>query len=63
VKRVGLAVVLLVWLVAPAWADFQEGMTAYKRGDYAVAFREFKPLAESGHIEAQLYLGQMYYGT
>ena len=32
-KRVGLAVVLLVWLVAPAWADFQEGLAAYKRGE------------------------------
>ena len=61
-KCVGLAVVFLVWLVAPARADFQAGMAAYERGDYAVAFREFKPLAESGHIEAQLYLGRMYYG-
>lgn len=59
-KCVGLAVVLLVWLVAPARADFQEGVAAYERGDYAVAFREFKPLAESGHTDAQFYLGEMY---
>jgi S1-C subfamily serine protease len=36
-------------------------MTAYKRGDYATALREWSPLAKQGHAHAQLYLGFMYY--
>ena len=29
-------------------ADFQAGVEAFERGDYAVALREFRPLAEQG---------------
>jgi len=29
-------------------------------GDYETALREFRPLAEQGHAEAQLNLGIMY---
>src|SRR5262245_39885542 len=49
-----------VCLAAPAWADFQAGMEAYKRGDYATALREWRPLAEQGDAGAQFYLGIMY---
>ena len=41
-------------------ADFQEGMWAYTAKDYATALREFKPLAEQGHPDAQYYMGVMY---
>ena len=54
------AAVLLVALAAPAWADFDEGMAAYKRGDYATALREWRPLAEQGDAMAQNNLGTMY---
>ncbi len=47
-------------LTAPAWAGFYEGVAAFKRGDYATAFREFRPLAEQGHANAQRNLGVMY---
>ena len=30
-------------------ADYQKGLTAYERGDYATALREWTPLAEQGH--------------
>ncbi len=36
-------------------------MTAYQRGDYATALREFRRLAEQGDAEAQFNLGSMYY--
>ncbi len=55
------AAVLLVTAVAsPVLADFDEGVAAYKRGDYATAQREFRVLAEQGHDKAQFNLGLMY---
>ncbi len=60
-KRVTAFAVLLVLLAAPAWAGFDEGMAAYKRGDYATALREWRPLAEQGNAEAQTHLGLMYH--
>ena len=53
-------VFLLVCLVAPAWADFQAGMDARNRGDFAKAMREWQPLAEQGNAPAQFYLGLLY---
>ena len=41
-------------------ADFDKGLDAYDRGDYATALREFKPLAEQGDAYAQYNLGVMY---
>ncbi|MEE2933563.1 MAG: tetratricopeptide repeat protein [Pseudomonadota bacterium] len=43
-----------------ASADFQKGAAAYKRGDYATAVREWKPLAKQGHAKSQYNLGVMY---
>jgi TPR repeat protein len=45
---------------APTWADFEAGMDAYGRGDYATALREWRPLAERGHAGAQYNLGMLY---
>ena len=53
-------VFLLVCLVAPTWADFQAGMDARNRGDFAKAMREWQPLAEQGNARAQFYLGLLY---
>ncbi len=47
-------------LTAPAWAGFDEAVVAYKRGDYATALREWRPLAEQGNAKAQYNLGIMY---
>ena len=55
-----LFVAVLVGFAAPAYAGFDEGMAAYDRGDYARAYKEFKPLAEQGDADAQFYLGVMY---
>jgi TPR repeat protein len=35
-------------------------MDAYGRGDYATALREWQPLAERGHADAQYNLGMLY---
>ncbi len=43
-----------------AFADFAKGFDAYTSGDYATALKEFKPLAEQGHLYAQYNLGFMY---
>ncbi len=62
-KLLGLALIvaLVFGLTAPAWAGFDEGVAAYDRGDYATALREWRPLAEQGHAEAQFKLGVMYF--
>ena len=41
-------------------ADFQAGLAAYLRKDYATALQELEPLAEQGNSEAQSILGTMY---
>ena len=47
-------------LLVPAWANFQAGMDANNRGDYATALREWRPLAEQGDALAQYNLGVLY---
>ncbi len=47
-------------LTAPGWAGMWEGNAAYKRGDYATALREWRPLAKQGSPRALFFLGHMY---
>jgi len=44
-----------------AFADFDDGMTAYRSGDFKRAFDEFHQLAIAGHETAQFNLGVLYY--
>ncbi len=39
---------------------FNAGVVAYKLGAYAMALREWRPLAEQGNAKAQYNLGLMY---
>ncbi len=55
-----IVVGLVLMLTLPAWADFQEGLDAYKRGDYDTALKEWRPLADQGLAAAQNNLGAMY---
>ena len=59
-----LAVLCLLLLssIAPpeCRGDITGGLKAYRRGDYAGAFRKFAPLAERGNVKAQYYIGYMY---
>jgi uncharacterized protein len=59
-KKTALVLLVALCLAAPAWAGFKEGLNAYKRGDYATALREWKPLAEAGNLSAQHNLAVMY---
>ncbi len=59
-KRIVLILALLITVPTIARADFDDGFRAYKSGDYATALREFRPLAEQGHVKAQYKLGLMY---
>ena len=60
VLQLPIALVLsIICLFVPAWADFQAGMDAKNRGDFAKALREWQPLAEQGEARAQFYLGLM----
>ena len=53
-------VLSIPYLTTPAWADFETGMDAYHRGDYATALREWQRLAEQGDANAQYNLGVLY---
>jgi|SaaInlStandDraft_2_1057019.scaffolds.fasta_scaffold184467_1 uncharacterized protein len=61
IKQLVLIVLLLALIVNPVYAnDLQDGMMAYIRGDYTIAFNKLKPLSEKGNASAQFYLGNMY---
>ena len=53
-------VLSIICLAMPTWADFQAGMEANDREDYATALREWRPLAEQGDALAQYNLGILY---
>ena len=40
--------------------DFQKGLDAARKGEFATALREWEPLAEQGNARAQFNLGWMY---
>jgi len=56
---------IFMWVVTACTdnkpTDFELDVSAFDRGDYATALKEFLPLAEQGNAKAQLYLGRMYY--
>ena len=55
------AALVLMLVPAPSAAqDFDVGAEAKRAGDYATALREWKPLAERGHSQAQAALAYMY---
>ena len=58
----GLVILMLLLAACDSTADFDRGLTAYNRGDYAAALGEWRPLAEQGNAAAQSGLGAMYYG-
>ncbi len=50
----------LLLAAAPAAADVKAGVDLYKRGDYAGALKEWRPLADRGDPDAQFNLAQAY---
>jgi TPR repeat protein len=56
-----LIIALLVGSAGISWgADFQKGLEAANRGDFATALKEWRPLAEQGGASAQYNLGVRY---
>ena len=55
-----LAVVALLFSAGSAWADYDDGLAAAQRGDFATAFQEWPPLAEQGDAAAQYNLDILY---
>ncbi len=61
-RRLGfLVIVVFLPVLSLAYAGFDDGKAAYRRGDYAKAYTEFKKLAVQGHVKAQAWLGAMYH--
>jgi hypothetical protein len=48
-----LALPILLAVHVLAWAGWDEGVAAYNQGNYDTALREWRPLAEQGHADAQ----------
>ena len=51
----------LLGIAGAVAGPFEDGMTAYNRGDYMPAIRLFRPLAEQGNARAQHLIGVMYH--
>ncbi len=58
-----LILILIVGVVLSqyVYAGLDEGLRAYKRGDYVTALKELELSAEQGDARAQYNLGSMYY--
>ena len=55
-----LLILFILLFSTCAFADYQDAVDAFKRGDYATALKVLKPLAEAGEARAQYTLGRMY---
>lgn len=59
-RTVLLAAALFLVTASPVRAGYDEGLAAYKRGDFVTAASEFLPLARDGDVRAQRNLGYLY---
>jgi TPR repeat protein len=60
--RLASLVILLLSVAQTATAgDFRSGLSAYNRGDYITAVRDWYPLAELGDAAAQAGLGFLFH--
>jgi hypothetical protein len=64
-KRLVIAGALVAAVQIPGAAGalagpWEDGMTAYNRGDYVPAMALFRPLARQGNAKAQAAIGAMY---
>ncbi len=59
-RAVLLAAALFLVAASPVRAGYDEGLAAYKRGDFVTAAGEFLPLAREGDVRAQSNLGYLY---
>ena len=60
-KYLKLFFLALAICVSAAWAgDFEDGVAAHEKKDFATALRKYKSAAAQGNAGAQLNLGVMY---
>ena len=59
-SKVTLGFLLILVSFPTLSADFERGLAAIQNGDFATALREWTPLAEQGHADAQYHIGVMY---
>lgn len=60
VTRTLLVSLLVLLAMRAALADFDSGCAAFDRGDYQTARKEWEPLAQQGHAQAQFRLGCLH---
>jgi TPR repeat protein len=63
VKLIQILAACLILVCASGAAradDYEDGIAAGRRGDYATALKLLSPLAQKGLAQAQYYLGLMY---
>ena len=60
-KRLALALLLIVGLSAQAGPTYERAVVAYDKGDFTEALAAFSALAERGHPGAEFMLGAMYF--
>ena len=53
-------VITLLFGAGSSWAEYNDAVAAYERGDYVTAAEQFRSLAEKGSVKAQFNLGFMY---
>ena len=57
-----LTITILLSSSTASWSDdFQKGVYASQKGEYATAIKAWTPLAEKGDADAQYALGAMYF--
>ncbi len=57
---IALALIVAVSIAGAQESQFEKGIQAAHRGEYALAIEIWRPLADSGDLKAQTYIGLMY---
>jgi len=61
VLRSGFLALAITAVAVPAdGGEFEDGVAAYKAGEYGIALDFWRPLAKQGHVWAQFNLGIMF---
>ena len=59
-RRLIMALSTFLVCASPAMAGLDSGLKALKRGDYAAAIEELRPLADAGNDTAQFHMAEIH---